>query len=485
MPNQIGEKEENMAHSIRSKLKGMMTALVALVATLALVPTMAFAVEWTGSQTASITINNLSEGDTVSLYRVAHVQLNDDNTTTLVPETGVDQAEITAYLADQSETTAAAFDGEGVPVGGPIEATGSSLTFNDLQAGLYYVDVDGVEGYTYQQTVVALNAVPDTDGSGWTIDNVAVDLKKESDILDKTVTGGSIKVNGQDYAEVGDELTFTVKFAINATDTELTLTDTMSTGLVLSSIDQLVIKDAGGTVVPKTAYSVSANNGDPQLVVTFDEDWLAEKNENGTSAHAGAYTLEYKGTITKDATLDGVSNEVTSSNVTDRKSDVTVKFTGFDIVKYADSNNSGSYNAGDQLLDGAEFALYYDEDCTKPVYKKDGTTPVTLTTVDGKASTDADTLLEAGTTYYLKETKAPAGYTLPKDPFEITVTWNNETQQLDKTFALKNTPSTTSDGVNLPTTGGAGTVAFTAAGVVIIAGAAAFIVRSRKNNDNA
>ena len=38
------------------------------------------------------------------------------------------------------------------------------------------------------------------------------------------------------------------------------------------------------------------------------------------------------------------------------------------------------------------------------------------------------------------------------------------------------------EGIELPVTGGAGTVALTAAGVVLVAGAAAFIVRSRKEN---
>ena len=42
--------------------------------------------------------------------------------------------------------------------------------------------------------------------------------------------------------------------------------------------------------------------------------------------------------------------------------------------------------------------------------------------------------------------------------------------------------NTKDDTIELPTTGGAGTVALTAAGVVLVAGAAAFIVRSRKEN---
>ena len=169
-----------------------------------------------------------------------------------------------------------------------------------------------------------------------------------------------------------------------------------------------------------------------------------------------------------------MTNKVTSTNNTDGDT-VTVKFVGFGIVKYGDANENSSYDEGEELLSGAEFALYYDEECEQAVYKKDGTTQVTLKTVNGEASTDADTLLEPGT-YYLKETAAPSGYQIVTNPIEIEVTTEGGT------FYIPNVASTKHEGIELPTTGGMGTVALTAAGVVIVAGAAAFIVRSRKEN---
>lgn len=62
-------------------------------------------------------------------------------------------------------------------------------------------------------------------------------------------------------------------------------------------------------------------------------------------------------------------------------------------------------NDHDKLLDGAEFTLYSDPECTKVVDVQ--------TTENG---TLAFKDLEDRTNYYFKETKAPAGYRIPLDP---------------------------------------------------------------------
>ena len=94
-----------------------------------------------------------------------------------------------------------------------------------------------------------------------------------------------------------------------------------------------------------------------------------------------------------------------------------------------------------------------------------------------------DVLLDPDETYFIKETKAPAGYKLDTNTYSVgkdgtvkLVAFNNVVVE------VPNIPSDYHEGIDLPQTGGAGTVALTAAGVVIVAGAAAFIVRSRKEN---
>ena len=477
-----------MAH-IKNRLRGLLVAFVALVAALAIVPGVAQAepTPWTGDETKTITVSNLQPGDVVTLYKVADVQLNGDNTTTLIVQTGFEQGTVDAYLdAEGADAVKAAAedvwedrdDATPFSTAATVQDGQTSVTFSNIDAGLYLVDVvPADESVTYQPTIVAMSPVAVEGTTKWTFDDAFIDLKKSTTTLDKKITGGAVEVNADGslgYAMVGDEVTFQVTFEINANQSDFVLTDTMSTGLTFTGAEDVVLYKNGQPVPAEGVYTVAGSEGDQSFTVTFDADWLQEKSSNGTSVNAGTYTIEYKGLITPAATLDGVTNKVTSTNNTNGDT-VTVDFVGFGIVKYGDANKNSSYDEGEELLSGAEFALYYDEACENPVYKKDGTTQVTLTTVSGEASTDADTLLEPGT-YYLKETAAPSGYQIVANPIEIEVTAEGGT------FYIPNVASTDHEGIQLPTTGGAGTVALTAAGVVIVAGAAAFIVRSRKEN---
>lgn len=472
-----------MAH-IKNRLRGLLVAFVALVAALAIVPGVAQAepTSWTGAETKTITVSNLQPDDVVTLYKVADVQLNGDNTTTLVVQDGFEQDTVDAYLNAPGSGTAQSVwedrDDATALDAATVQDGQTSVTFSNVDAGLYLVDVvPADESVTYQPTIVAMSPVA-VEGTNWTFDDAFIDLKKSTTTLDKKITGGAVEYeeNGGKlgYAMVGDEVTFQVTFEINANQSEFVLTDTMSTGLTFTSAEDVKLYKNGQLVPAEGVYTVAGNEGEQSFTVTFDPQWLKEKSSNGTSVNAGTYTIEYKGLITPDATLDGVTNKVTSTNNTDGDT-VTVDFVGFGIVKYGDANKNSSYDEGEDLLSGAEFALYYDEECEQAVYKKDGKTQVTLKTVNGEASTDADTLLEPGT-YYLKETAAPSGYQIVTNPIKIGVTAEGGT------FYIPNVASTGHEGIELPTTGGMGTVALTAAGVVLVAGAAAFIVRSRKEN---
>lgn len=62
-------------------------------------------------------------------------------------------------------------------------------------------------------------------------------------------------------------------------------------------------------------------------------------------------------------------------------------------------------NDHDKLLDGAEFTLYEDKECTKPIDVQ--------TTKNGQLEFKD---LKDRTNYYFKETKAPKGYRIPFDP---------------------------------------------------------------------
>lgn len=68
-------------------------------------------------------------------------------------------------------------------------------------------------------------------------------------------------------------------------------------------------------------------------------------------------------------------------------------------------------NESGKALEGAEFILYSDQACEKELIKA-------VTNAKGEAAFEN---LEVGTAYYLKETKAPEGYSIPvnKDGSDI------------------------------------------------------------------
>lgn len=104
------------------------------------------------------------------------------------------------------------------------------------------------------------------------------------------------------------------------------------------------------------------------------------------------------------------------TGITNRYKKATV-----DVVKI-DKYSSDRKAHGDAKLDGAQFQLYADATCTNlaTVYDADGTVKNAgiYTVKNGKLVTD---YLRSGCTYYLKEIKAPKGYTLSNDILPVYV----------------------------------------------------------------
>lgn len=114
-----------------------------------------------------------------------------------------------------------------------------------------------------------------------------------------------------------------------------------------------------------------------------------------------------------------------------------------DVVKI-DQYSKDKKPHGDARLDGAEFQLYEDVSCTSraTVYNSDGTakTAGIYTVENQKLVTD---FLRSGITYYLKEVKAPVGYTITNNVLPITVDATGVTAEYTYDLATKefgNTP---------------------------------------------
>lgn len=227
---------------------------------------------------------------------------------------------------------------------------------------------------------------------------------------------------------------------------------------------------------------------------TLNEDAFA-KDSLGNTAYVGVNTNPYD--------EDSVETETVTKKV----------YTyGFTVTKVGEN---------DEPLPGAEFKLYSDAACTNEikfvdkengVYTKateeqikegSGIATALVTNANGQFQVQG---LACGT-YYLKETKAPDGYVLPANPIKVELVDSEPDGDLDGCsveggivpnemsplavgepgeeiqtgdnifeFVVKNEKP----GFNLPTTGGMGTVLFTAGGLVIMACGAALVLVTLK-----
>ena len=143
-------------------------------------------------------------------------------------------------------------------------------------------------------------------------------------------------------------------------------------------------------------------------------------------------------------------------------------------------------NDNSKVLENAEFSLYSDKECTKEIEKG-------KTDKNGQLNFDRISVGD----FYLKETKAPAGYRLLEDPIKISLKNVNgkftffvndkEIKEDDKNNSLTlenglytgNLTVINSRGSILPATGSPMTIVLTAAGILCLL----ILIKRGKNND--
>ena len=294
---------------------------------------------------------------------------------------------------------------------------------------------------------------------------------------------------------------------------------------------------AGATHIDNavTVDTVSAYANGSQTV-TFN---LKYQNIKGTTGAVSAY-LHFKAKVMPEAAAAGktataetkldytFSLDPTTSRTTSAVG-VKVHTYAFSLAKLSDEQNAAGANLP---LTNAGFTLYSDNTMT---------TPIKMVKVDATATTDAyyrpaltgetdivtemaanmgadqNTLLVRGldaATYYLKETKVPAGYYAPKGGFAVQLTGEreavNETLNGNLAAASSFTATNATDNVLLngtasvngtemnrldaslknsstpvlPTTGGVGTVMFTVIGLLCMGAALWFFLFARRRRED-
>lgn len=489
------------------KSKKLATLLLTLVLALGLIPMSVFAAQRdvAAYSTASITVNYAVENDVLAAYKVVDITY-DAATNTLNHAwnsnfadyfAGTTSYNSTAYtveqfdaLNDDSDTLKSLLAGlpnyianrSITPVATKTVAADGTATFADLAMGEYFIRPTSTTS-VYQ--LMLQKVEPTVDNGKYVIDDLTFDAKHKEVTVAKTADKTSVtkneKVNYTITAEVPT-------YASQAVDKSFYVSDLLPDGLTLDTtsikvqIEGVDVDTAAYTLdttatteytfklsvdTSKYAANWSANGG-KSLVITY----TATLNDDNTTA----VNVKETNTVTFDYSFYPY---VENSHM--QKTD-TVDVTTFAIKidKYVDGEPTTK-------LAGAKFDLYR----TATQAEIDAGTAVTIphTTVNGiKLEGDLVTdnngaatfeKYEANGTnydYYLVETQAPSGYNLLADAVKVNFT----DTEVATTAGIYTVQVPNKSGIQLPITGGTGTVIFTVIGIALMVGAVVLFVASRK-----
>jgi len=362
--------------------------------------------------------------------------------------------------------------------------------------------------------------------SYWNYDVVA---RPKNTVMDatifKTITGGAIsdpeKENGDDSdywtASCGDTITYSIKSKLPSSFTSTkyttyTITDTPASMLTI---------DFDGIVV---TVPTSADN-DTLITLGKDIDYVITKSSDGEgfvielikdSSKAGtadAYSQHlYDGaviTVTYDATFSAVAvagTEYKNAVQIDYKyipADETVPVAPEEPVYPPTVPTLTTYSYALQKIDSENSDPLGDASFVIANKEGDTYTYMTWTTATGWGTTaniddanvyvgtsekEADAIvkfegLQAGT-YYIIETQAPDGYSLLKDPIEVTIGKGSTDVMLDDMalYSIQVVNNLENTWV-LPATGEFGIYLFTIGGVILIAAAIILLSKNKKKNN--
>ena len=343
-----------------------------------------------------------------------------------------------------------------------VTVTEDTASFDIQELGYYFVD-------TTTGTLCSLINSSDDE---------KVAEKNELPTLTKTITNIDKNTSDNFTVYIGE----TVNYAITVnkgkgTTNEIIVHDEMNEHLSLNN--DIVVTTADGTVLTKGdqlgkgdyTINTSPDNDNCTFEITLNEDYVKSMADNAS------VTITYSATVLST----GTSGEPMENKAHIQYLEKENPPEEVDVYEYS-FNLKKVIKDTDTVLSGAEFELREGD---KPLYfvedKNDadeligyhvvpkGTTGATTTIVAGEVTIRG---LKNGT-YSLVEIKAPQGYNLLDKAESVVISNANKADIV----TVEN-----SKGIQLPSTGGIGTTIFYAAGIVVMAGAVFFVVRSRKHD---
>lgn len=360
----------------------------------------------------------------------------------------------------------------------------------DLADGIYYVYCSKKPG-TVKSVQGSLISLPYFDGTDWTYDYETVNLASKINVSGITVTKtvADNKVGTQKNAEY----TLTASTAGSTTNKVGTyaIVDKMDNALSLidSTVKVYFVKegvetpaeDGDFTVEPNYAYKDATGNDATATFAVVASDALLQGDKfYGYDTIKVTFSAKVNADIAEKVTTDLPNTDGlyygNEGNFTYKPgNNVNVATAGLDVTKV-------DGNATSTKLAGAEFTLYKDSACTEAI-TVDGVTVKATTTTNGNDKFyygSNEFYFTPGVDYFVKETKAPAGYNINSTIFKVTAVAKAYTPvgtvENGAATVVKDYP------VTVPQTGGMGTMMFYVGGAALIAcaGVLLFVLKRKK-----
>lgn len=479
---------------------GRTVAIAALLAGLTLSPAPAMAkTSTTDVADSSFTLTNIAKGDVVSAYQVFDADIDGTNNLTYTSKvTGLPEA------YDTIEEMQAERDGRKLAdaisarvLASPDTPKQTATAGSDgratltLDSGYWLVVVTSNSGVTKVYQTLLVDATPAVSNGAYVTKTFEPTTPKTLDVPapDKKIVdaGGSAGQSSNSYG-MGDTARFQIgatipNYPADATHITYSVTDQPDAGL---DVDLNSFKVTNGDDTLKEGrdrdYTVK-DNGDHTYTVHFTHNYIVAHPGQTVSITYGAKVTAVNmqtGKVGNKAFGTFSPNPYTAGNVNTEPKDPWAQTYGFSFRKLGDK---------DAALAGAQFTV--TDAAGKPVTYVDASGTAHT---DGVVASDSNGYvyvngLKAGT-YKVSETKVPSGYQKIAD---FTVELSADSAKSD-TLATDGVTETnfnvsTPDKVDpkqgvLPTTGGAGTIALTAGGVLLVVGGGIVVARFRNREQD-
>lgn len=477
---------------------GRTVAIAALLAGLTLSPAPAMAkTSTTDVADSSFTLTNIAKGDVVSAYQVFDADIDGTNNLTYTSKvTGLPEA------YDTIEEMQAERDGRKLAdaisarvLASPDTPKQTATAGSDgratltLDSGYWLVVVTSNSGVTKVYQTLLVDATPAVSNGAYVTKTFEPTTPKTLDVPapDKKIVdaGGSAGQSSNSYG-MGDTARFQIgatipNYPADATHITYSVTDQPDAGLDVD-LNSFKVTNGDVTLTKGTDYTVK-DNGDHTYTVHFTHNYIVAHPGQTVSITYGAKVTAVNmqtGKVGNKAFGTFSPNPYTAGNVNTEPKDPWAQTYGFSFRKLGDKNAA---------LPGAQFTV--TDAAGKPVTYVDASGTAHT---DGVVASDSNGYvyvngLKAGT-YKVSETKVPSGYQKIAD---FTVELSADSAKSD-TLATDGVTETnfnvsTPDKVDpkqgvLPTTGGAGTIALTAGGVLLVVGGGIVVARFRNREQN-